>query len=317
MNDVIQINEEMVSSLVGPKEIFTVIEAMYASMYAGTARNFPVVREQLGHADAVYGFKSGFDRLGQVLGVKAGGYWPGNAAQGIANHQSTVLLFDPDTGMLKALVAGNRLTALRTAAAAAVSVKHLSNPQSETLSILGAGGQAPFQIRACFEQRPFKRIFLANRTRDKALALQAELQDLNVDIQVVSIQKAVEEANVLITIISSWEPVVEADWVSPGTHLVCMGTDTNGKQEVATKIVSHATLFCDEIEQVTTIGECQHAFASGDISVSDITPLGAVITDHHPGRTSVEEITLFDSTGVGLQDLVAAQRVLELWEAKP
>ncbi|WP_315980094.1 hypothetical protein [Aliamphritea spongicola] len=121
------------------------------------AYNFPVVREAIGHADALYGFKSGFDRAGQVLGVKSGGYWPGNAANGLTNHQSTVILFDPNTGKLKALVGGNYLTAVRTAASSAVSIAHLARKDAKVLGMVGAGHQSTFQLRAAVEQRNFEK----------------------------------------------------------------------------------------------------------------------------------------------------------------
>ena len=111
------------------------------------AYNFPVVREALGEGRQ-YGFKSGLDRAGAQLGVKAGGYFPGNAAKGIINHQSTVFLFDPDTGILQAAVGGNLLTALRTAAASAISIAHLSRADSTVLGMVGAGHQSVFQMRA-------------------------------------------------------------------------------------------------------------------------------------------------------------------------
>lgn len=128
-------------------DCFTAVEQVFASMAKGTARNFPVVREALGHADALYGFKSGFDGQALHLGLKSGGYWPGNAAKGLTNHQSTVFLFDADTGKCRAVVGGNLLTALRTAAAAAVSVAHLARKDARVLGIVGAGHQAAFQSR--------------------------------------------------------------------------------------------------------------------------------------------------------------------------
>ena len=125
-------------------------------MARGEARNFPVIREALGHADALYGFKSGFDRAGGVLGLKSGGYWPGNAARGLTNHQSTVVLFDPDTGRPKALVAGNHLTAMRTAAASAVSIRHLARKDAKVLGMIGAGFQSTFQMKAALRQRAIR-----------------------------------------------------------------------------------------------------------------------------------------------------------------
>ena len=100
--------------------------------------------------------------------------------------------------------------------------------------------------------------------------------------------------------------------MKPGTHLACMGTDTKGKQEVEAELLARASVFTDEVAQSTSIGEAQHAVAQGLIAASAITPIGQVITGAHPGRRSAEEITLFDGTGVGLQDLAVAARVVEL-----
>ena len=111
---------------------FEAVEQVFAAMARGDAYNFPVVREAIGHADALYGFKGGFDRAGPTLGVKAGGYWPHNLERGLGgNHQSTVFLFDPETGKAIACVGGNYLTAARTAASSAVSIKHLARPDAQ------------------------------------------------------------------------------------------------------------------------------------------------------------------------------------------
>ena len=113
--------EAEIAALVTPEDAMAAVRDAFAAMARGEAGNFPVVREALG-GGRQYGFKSGIDRAGGVLGVKSGGYFPGNDAKGITNHQSAVLLFDPDTGRPVAMVGGNLLTALRTAAAAALGL---------------------------------------------------------------------------------------------------------------------------------------------------------------------------------------------------
>ena len=100
--------------------------------------------------------------------------------------------------------------------------------------------------------------------------------------------------------------------IKPGTHLACMGTDTKGKQEVEAELVAAATLFTDEVAQSISIGECQHAIGQGLIRQVAVTPLGEVINGNHPGRSRKDEITLFDGTGVGLQDLAVASAVVDL-----
>ena len=125
--------EALIAQLVTPEDAFTAVRATFAAMARGEAYNFPVVREALGEGRQ-YGFKSGLDRAGGMLGVKAGGYFPGNAARGIINHQSSVFLFDPDTGRPVAMVGGNLLTALRTAAASAISIDLLARSEARAVA---------------------------------------------------------------------------------------------------------------------------------------------------------------------------------------
>ncbi|MBX2882394.1 MAG: hypothetical protein KTR32_20770, partial [Granulosicoccus sp.] len=142
------VTEQMCQDVVNRSDAFASIEAIFGAMARKDAYNFPVIREAIGYADALYGFKSGFDKAGLTLGLKSGGYWPGNMEKGLTNHQSTVFLFDPDTGQLHALVGGNYLTALRTAASSAVSIAHLARSDAQVLGMVGAGHQSAFQLRA-------------------------------------------------------------------------------------------------------------------------------------------------------------------------
>lgn len=308
------VSEEVCESVIGRNEAFTAVEKVFAAMAKGDAYNFPVVREAIGYADALYGFKSGFDRASMSLGVKSGGYWPGNMEKGLTNHQSTVFLFNPDTGQLQALVGGNYLTAVRTAASSAVSIAHLSRTDSKVLGIMGAGHQSAFQLRAALEQRDFEKIVAWNRHPEKLFRLQSVADEYAVPFEVVEREQLGAEADVIITIVSAFEPVIMKNWIKPGTHIACMGTDTAGKQEVEAALVSSASVFTDEVAQSTSIGEAQHAFAAGMIGEQDITPIGEVINARHPGRSSDDEITLFDGTGVGLQDLAVASVAAQLAE---
>ena len=141
------VGEDLCAEVVSSSDAFTAVESVFGAMARGDAYNFPVIREAIGYADALYGFKSGFDRAGKSLGVKSGGYWPGNMEKGLTNHQSTIFLFDPDTGMLDALVGGNYLTAVRTAASSSVSIAHLARKDAKVLGMVGAGHQSTFQLR--------------------------------------------------------------------------------------------------------------------------------------------------------------------------
>lgn len=304
--------EKEIAPLMTRESAFTAVENVFASMSKRTAYNFPVIREAIGHADALYGFKSGFDRDALNLGLKSGGYWPGNAAKGLTNHQSAIMLFDADTGKIRAVVGGNLLTALRTAAAAAVSVAHLARKDAKVLGIVGAGHQAAFQLQAVAEQRDFDRIMAWNRTPEKLTSLANKAAEIGLPFEVVSLDELGAQADVIVTITSSFDAILKDAQVKAGTHIACMGTDTKGKQEVEAALVARATTFTDEIAQSITIGECQHAIADSSLQQADIIELGMVINGDHKGRTSNDEITLFDGTGVGLQDLAVASAVVEL-----
>jgi alanine dehydrogenase len=303
--------ESAISGLVDAQSAFAAIEECFAAMARRDAYNFPVVREALGEGRQ-YGFKSGLDRAGAVLGVKAGGYFPGNAARGIPNHQSTVYLFDPDSGKPVAMVGGNLLTALRTAAASAISIKHLARADAKVLGMVGAGHQSAFQLRAAARQRQFEKVVGWNLHPEMLPRLAEVAAELGLPFEAVDLPRLGAEADVIITITSSFEAILQDAHIRPGTHLACMGTDTKGKQEVAPEILARATVFTDEVAQSISIGEAQHAIAAGLLREGAIVELGAVIVGSHPGRVSADQITLFDGTGVGLQDLAVAARAVEL-----
>ena len=305
--------EREIANLMTRAAAFDAVEAVFAAMASQNAYNFPVIREAIGHQDALYGFKGGFDRAGKTLGLKAGGYWPHNMEQrNLINHQSTVFLFDPDTGKPTAMVGGNLLTALRTAAASSVSIKHLARADARVLGMIGAGHQAAFQLRAALEQRAFDKVIGWNYHPEMLPTLAKVADEAGVPFQAVDLDQLGSQADVIISITSAFAPSLMAAQVTPGTHIACMGTDTKGKQEVEATLLARATVFTDEVAQSISIGEAQHAVAQGRIRETDVTQIGTVINGDHPGRQSDSEITLFDGTGVGLQDLAVAARVVAL-----
>lgn len=302
--------EKEIAALMGPEDAFTAVEQVFAAMAREDAYNFSVIREALGEGRQ-YGFKSGLDRAGAVLGVKAGGYFPGNATRNIPNHQSSVYLFDPESGRPTAMVGGNLLTALRTAAAQAISIDRLARKDAKVLGMVGAGHQAAFQLRAAARMRDFDRVIAWNYHPDMLPKLGEVAAELGLPFEAVGLDRMVE-ADVIVTITSSPAASLMSAHVSEGTHLACMGTDTVGKQEVEPALLARSSVFTDEVAQSVTLGEAQHAIANGMIKESDITPIGEVINGTSHGRKSEDEITLFDGTGVGLQDLAVASAVVEL-----
>ena len=304
--------EREIANLMTRDAAFEAVENVFAAMSSRDAYNFPVIREAIGYEDALYGFKGGFDRAGLSLGLKAGGYWPNNLEKhGHINHQSTVFLFDPATGMPSAMVGGNLLTALRTAAASSVSIKHLARPEARVLGMIGAGHQSTFQLRSALDQRAFEKVIGWNYHPEMLPNLEKVANEAGVPFESVSLER-MRDADVIITITSAFTPSLMLDHVSPGCHIACMGTDTKGKQEIDEALIAQSSVFTDEIAQSITIGEAQHAIASGRLLPNQIVEMGAVINASHSGRQGNDEITIFDGTGVGLQDLAVAAKVVEL-----
>jgi len=263
--------EREIANLMTREAAFDAVEKVFAAMAANDAYNFPVIREAIGHEDALYGFKGGFDRAGLTLGLKAGGYWPNNLEKfGHINHQSTVFLFDPDTGMLRATVGGNLSTALRTAAASSVSIKHLARPDARVIGMIGAGHQSTFQLRAALEQRRFEKVIGWNYHPEMLPNIEKVANEAGLPFEAVTLD-GMQQADVIISITSAFSPSLMADHVSAGCHIACIGTDHKCKQEVETALIAKGTVFTDEVAQSISIGEAQHAIADDLITPNDIT----------------------------------------------
>ncbi|HSQ82510.1 MAG TPA: ornithine cyclodeaminase family protein [Casimicrobiaceae bacterium] len=299
--------EGVVPQLVSTEDAIASVEQTFVAFDRGEAAPYPVVRETLGHRGAVFGVKSGFDRSAGVLGLKAGGYWPENAAAGLTNHQSTVLLFDPDTGKPIALVGGNYLTGVRTGAASAIATRHLARRDARVLGLIGAGVQSAHQIRAALAVRPLATVVAWDPSAANLAELGRIVLSLGVDYRAAgSAEEAVRAADILTTVTPATRPIVMKDWVRPGTHINAMGADTRGKQELAAELVAASRVIVDDTAQAITIGECQHAYAQGMLRTDAMTTLGSIAGGRCPGRQSDSEITLFDGTGIALQDLAPA-----------
>ena len=260
-----------------------------------------------------FSIKSGLLRGLPAVGLKVGGYWPGNEDRGLPRHQSAILLLDPANGRLIAVVEGGALNGLRTAAADAVAADALARPDAATLAIFGAGKQALHEVRAVCDIRPIRRVFVTSRNAASADAMAATLRDtLPPEIQVLSsdAEHAARNADILVTATPAQAPLFDADWIRPGTHVCSMGSDRVGKQELPPALFPRARLFCDLPEQALAIGEMQHAKPLVNAG-HPLAAIGDVLRGKVAGRLSADEITIFDSSGIALQDLAIAAAVLE------
>lgn len=288
------------------KDAIAAVEQAYLALEKGDAMVFPVTGGKGSDLSTKFAVKSGLVRSRGLLGMKIGTYWPGNRSKGLPAHGSTTLLLDDATGFPKALVEATYLTALRTAAADAVAVKYLSRADAQVLAVVGAGHQAWFEIEAVRNVRDIRRIMIANRTMGQAEEFAERLRNSGMEAQICDARTAVANADIVVTVTAAESPIVLDEWVRPGTHVSAMGADAVGKQELDTRLLARARLFADVVEQAITIGEFERGIAEGVVDRAAIRTIGSVIAGTTQARVSEDEITIFDSSGIALQDLAIA-----------
>ncbi|MEM7153466.1 MAG: ornithine cyclodeaminase family protein [Myxococcota bacterium] len=305
------LSEAVVREIITVELAFEAVGEALKSVATRHASIMPVVLAEGGPGGAMFGVKTATHLSAGLLGLKVGSYFPENHARGIPNHGSTTLLLDGETGLPRAIVSAGYLNGLRTAAANAVAVDRLAREDASVLGVIGAGHQAEFEVRAVAARRALRQVKVWSRTPTSAADLCQRLGDLDLEVTAVDqARAAVEGSDIVTTVTPARAILVEAGWVGPGTHISAMGSDTDGKQELDPRLMERATAFADLPAQSVRIGEFQHAAAAQLLTADDITPLGAVLLGQHPGRTTPDEITVFDSSGVAPQDLHVAAAVL-------
>lgn len=308
--------EQEVLRHLSPELAFAAVREALIAAADGTGTVNPVVMGSgFGDGDT-YGVKSGASRRARIIGLKVGTYWPGNRRAGLAAHGSTVVLLDPDTGSVRACIDASRMNGPRTAAADAVAASVLARPDSSVLTILGAGHQSECEARAVCRILPIRQIYIVNRDTGRAASLAERLAaELGLRVAAMDARRACTEADVLVTVTAARAPLFDASWLRPGTHVAAMGCDQSGKQELPVELLRRSRLFCDLPAQSVTIGEYQHIrkqIESGELSV---TAIGDVLGGRAPGRVDAHELTVFDSSGIALQDLYVASEVMRAVEA--
>jgi ornithine cyclodeaminase len=255
-----------------------------------------------------------------LFGLKAICVFPDNAAMGKDAHQGGVLLFSGETGELLALVNASAITEIRTAAVSAVATRTLAREDAGELAIIGAGVQARSHLEAITCVRPIRRVRIAARSLESARRFVEEMASLPASdsrlaapaIEAVeSSEAAVRDADIIVTATTSFTPVVQREWVSPGAHINAVGTYSFKARELDTATMADATLFVDRRESaLNEAGDYVIPAAEGAFGPEHIrAELGEVLIGHHPGRRFSEEITVFKSLGLAVEDLASAAHV--------
>jgi ornithine cyclodeaminase/alanine dehydrogenase-like protein (mu-crystallin family) len=235
---------------------------------------------------------------------------PDNPSRGLDSHQGVVVLFDGETGQVRAIANASAVTELRTAAVSAVSARALARPDARVLAIVGAGVQGRSHLHALTTLRPWDEIRIASRTREHAAELAAAHPAA---AAAAGVESAVRGADVVVTVTSSSRPVVRREWLAPGAHVIAAGASVRSSRELDTAAVAAATLFVDRRESAENeSGDYLVPLEEGAIGPDHIAAeLGEVLAGDHPGRTSAEELTLFKSLGIGAEDLAVVAWLAE------
>ncbi|MBC6718603.1 ornithine cyclodeaminase family protein [Aurantimonas sp. DM33-3] len=302
----IHVSEENARRVVGLRTAMDAVRKSFVDLHEGRCRLLPVVREGLSNRLGTFGVKSAeYDSLG-LVGLKAGGYWPGNTGNNarLTNHQSTTLLIDATSGLALASVEANWLTEARTAAAGAVAMDVLARKDANTLGIFGTGMQARSQIEAALLARQFTTIRICGRNPATTTALVAATRQAHPGIEVVvtGAEDTVRASDVLITVTPSKEALFAPEWVPDGQHINAMGADTVGKRELPRALLGRARLFHDDLGQSEFLGEFQGYEDHADKSVS----IGSVLANASAFSRSETDVTIFDGTGVAVQDIAVS-----------
>ena len=250
--------------------------------------------------------------------IKVNGNFPNNrAACGLPTIQGAILLFDTATGSPVALLDSIEITIKRTGAATAVAARYLARPESQVAMIFGCGTQARVQLAALRHQLDIRRVFMHDTEAAAAEAFASEIAREGLDVDVPAKPKhAARASDVIVTCTSARTPFLGAADVRAGTFIAAIGADNPEKSEIEPPLMAKARVVTDLTEQCSHMGDLHHAIRAGTMRAADVhAELGELVTGRKSGRVESHEITLFDGTGVGIQDVATAARAFELARA--
>jgi alanine dehydrogenase len=301
----IYLTEADVGRLVTVKDAIATLEELFATWGQPGTGNLPRQRAKLAGGafnlmGAAYGAKN-------VHGLKA--------YAGVKGAQFLTLLFSSSDGRLKAVIEADLFGQMRTGAASGLATRLMANPDADTLAMIGTGRQSRTQAVAVCAVRPIKRVKVFARTPEHRETYARELEkELGIEVRAAaSAQACVADADVVVTITKSAEPVFRADWLAKGAHVNVAGANSSDRREVDAETVLRAAVKAtDHIEQAKVeAGEFRELTAAGKLAWSDIRELGEFVTGKAKGRTLPSDLTLFKSLGIALEDVAFGELVYQ------
>ena len=315
------INEKEVESLLSMGEVIEAVESAFKEKALGRvqmpAKSYLYYRKHNGDLRTMASYLENLE----VSSLKIVNVHPRNPLKhGLPTVMATIFLFDPKTGLPLAIIGGSWITAVRTGAAGGVAAKYLARKDSKVVGIVGAGAQSRTQLMALNKfLKSIKEVKVADKIEASREKYAQEMtKKLGLYVRAVeSVKAAVEGADVVVTTTPVREPIVKNEWVKKGCHINAIGADAPGKEELDPELLKRAKIVVDDWEQASHAGEINVPLTKGIITKKNIWgEIGEVVAGLKPGRTSADEITLFDSTGLAIQDAVTAKLVYEKALAK-
>lgn len=328
------LNDESVKQILDIKSTIKCVETAYVLKAKHQARLFSMISEEIIEGKAEMDIKSGMLDGENVFGLKLVSWFGDNVKQNLPAITGLTMIFDLVNGFPKGILNASYMTGMRTGAAGALGIKYLARVDSSVLGVVGTGKMAIFQIAATLSLIPgIKKVNIydpmeyenahkfqagiknelgkiINDLNDKDNALWLSRIDEVIFVAVDNLESMIKESDALITITPSRKPLLKKEWIKAGTHISCIGADVAGKQELDKNIFKGAVVCVDDCQQAVTVGETQSAFRAKLIESGDLIEIGNLIIGKAEGRKSDEDITIFDSTGISLQDLSVSNTLL-------
>jgi alanine dehydrogenase len=291
------------------KKVIKTVEKAFFDFSQGIAQMPPKMYLIFREFDGDLRIMPAFSKRILMAGTKIVNVHPQNPKKGLLSVMAVIVLNDPKTGMPLALMDGTWITALRTGAASAVATKYLARKNAKTLGVVGAGFQAITQIAAISKVRKIKEILVYDIREEAVQRLAKILAKEKIKIKKGKLEEVCQK-DILVTATPAREPIVKKEWIKPGTHINAIGADAPGKEELDPEILKGAKIVVDCWEQASHSGEINVPLAKGLIKKENIFgELGEIVSGKKSGREKEEEITIFDSTGLAIQDLYTATLV--------
>lgn len=302
-----------VKALVTLDEIVTAVKDAFIQKSEGKvqmpAKNFLFFKNYQGDLRSMPSYLEGSD----IAAVKIVNSHPENRAKGLPSVMGVIVLVSPETGAPLCIMDATLLTALRTGAASSIATDILAKKEAHVFGMVGAGAQAQAQLEAIVKVRDIEYMKVFDRVISRAKEFTSQMSQIfgSIHIEVATtVADAVKGSDIVTTITPTKAPIVMDAWVEEGVHINAIGADAPGKQELDPRILKRAKVVVDDLEQASHGGEINVPIKNGIIKIGEIyAEIGDLITGKKPGRTSNKDITIFDSTGLAIQDAASAAAV--------